>query len=221
MSRTSFSDWWFYGLALAATFMVLCGAKQSVAQSTNKPPADAKSISDTLPTIRIRAGSKTPYKDSEGNLWQGDVESNDGGFEGGEIVDRPDEIVIKNTKEQGLYRSEHWGMDSFSYKLPNGKYVVKLHFAETYDGIGGPGDRVFSIKVQDKELVDFDVWKKAGGPRRAYIERVPVEISEGKLKIIFTPSMDSPEINGIEIIPANKAAALEKTSVPENPTTAK
>jgi len=40
-------------------------------------------------------------------------------------------MVIKNTKEQGLYHNEHWGMDSFSYKLPNGKYVVKLHFAET------------------------------------------------------------------------------------------
>jgi hypothetical protein len=69
--------------------------------------------------------------------------------------------------------------------------------------------------------VDFDVWKKAGGPRRAYIEKVPVEISDGKLKILFAPSMDSPEINGIEIIPANQADALEKNSVPEKPTSVK
>src|SRR5215471_7013898 len=106
MSRTSSLNGWFYGLALATTVLVFCGVKQSIAQSTNKPTADAKANSDTLPTIRIRAGSKTPYKDSEGNVWQGDVESKDGGFEGGEIVDRPNDIVIQNTKDQGLYRSE-------------------------------------------------------------------------------------------------------------------
>jgi alcohol dehydrogenase (cytochrome c) len=103
-----------------------------------------------------------------------------------------------------LYRSEHWGMDGFNYKLPNGKYIVKLHFAETYDGITGPGDRVFSLQVQGKDLPDFDVWKKAGGPRTAYIETVPVEVTDGQLKITFIANADSPEINGIEILPADK-----------------
>jgi hypothetical protein len=205
-----------WGLALATTVAYLCGAQLSLAQSVNKSTEDAKSSAHSLPTVRLRAGSKSPFKDSKGNVWLPDVESAEGGFDGGELADRPDDMVIQNTKEQGLYHSEHWGMDSFSYKLPNGKYLVKLHFAETYDGIGGPGDRVFSFKVQDKEFKDFDVWEKAGGPRRAYIEKVPVEITDGKLKITFTANADNPEINGIEIIPADQAAAIDKTSTTDS-----
>ena len=54
-------------------------------------------------------------------------------------------------------------MDAFSCKIPNGKYIANLYFAETYDGITGPGERVFSFNVQGHEFKDFDVWVKAGG----------------------------------------------------------
>jgi alcohol dehydrogenase (cytochrome c) len=53
-------------------------------------------------------------------------------------------------------------MESFSWPVPNGKYVVKLHFAETFEGITGPGQRVFSFNVQGQEFKDFDVWDKPG-----------------------------------------------------------
>jgi hypothetical protein len=92
-------------------------------------------------------------------------------------------------------------MDSFSCPLANGKYLVKLHFCETYDGITGPGQRVFSFNVQGKDFKDFDVWVKAGGAQKAYIESVPVEITNGKLLITFTGKVENPQINGIEIIP--------------------
>ncbi len=78
-------------------------------------------------------------------------------------------------------------MDSFSWAVPNGKYVVKLHFAETFEGISGPGERVFSFNVQGKDFKDFDPWVKAGGFLKAYIETVPVEVTDGKIKITFTP----------------------------------
>jgi hypothetical protein len=78
---------------------------------------------------------------------------------------------------------------------------VKLHFAETYEDITGPGQRVFSFNVEGREFKDFDVWVKAGGSQRACIETVPVEITDGKLDIKFTPNVQNPEINGIEILP--------------------
>ncbi len=43
---------------------------------------------------------------------------------------------------------------------------------------------------------------KAGGPRRAYVDTVNVDIADGKLDITFESGVDNPEINGIEIIPA-------------------
>jgi hypothetical protein len=111
-------------------------------------------------------------------------------------------LEIENTEDDDLYRSEHYSMDSFTRELPNGKYIVKLHFAETFEGIFGPGERVFTFAVNGQEFKDFDVWVKAGGALKPYIETVPVEITDGKLTITFTPQVENPEINGIEITPA-------------------
>ena len=90
-------------------------------------------------------------------------------------------------------------MDSFSYAVPDGKYIAKLYFAETFDDITGPGGRVFSFNVQGHEFKDFDVWAKAGGSRRAYVEVVPVEVNDGRFRIVFTSNVQNPEINAIEI----------------------
>ena len=146
-------------------------------------------------TIRIKAGKSEQVKDAEGNVWLADQ-----GFDGGQTIERPD-IQIANTKSPDLYRAERYSMDSFSWPVPNGKYVVKLHFAETFEGINGPGERVFSFSVQGREFKDFDVWVKAGGPMRAYVETVNVEATDGKIKVAFTPKVENPQINAIEIIP--------------------
>jgi outer membrane protein assembly factor BamB len=119
--------------------------------------------------------------------------------------------AIAGTKDPGLFQSEHWGMSAFSREVPNGKYLAKLYFAETYDGITGPGQRVFTFNVQGKEFKDFDIWAKAGGPRRAYIESVPVDVTGGEFRITFTRQVKSPAIKAIEIIPQSGAAKDAQT----------
>jgi hypothetical protein len=151
------------------------------------------------PTIRIKAGSDEEYTDHAGNVWKSDE-----GFEGGETIARPDDMKIENTKDPALYRSERYSMESFAQKLPNGKYKVKLHFAETYEGVYGDGDRVFSFDVEGKEFKDFDICKKAGGVQKAYIEKVPVDVTDGVLDIKFTPNIQNPAINAIEIVPVEE-----------------
>jgi hypothetical protein len=79
---------------------------------------------------------------------------------------------------------------------------VKLLFAETYEELSTAGTRIFSFNVAGHEFQDFDPYVKAGGIFRAYVETVPVEIMNGRLHITFTPNIENPEINGIEIIPA-------------------
>ncbi len=91
--------------------------------------------------------------------------------------------------------------------MPNGKYLAKLYFAETFEGITGPGQRVFSFSVQGHEFKDFDIWAKTGGPSRAYVETVPVEVTNGEFRIVFTSQIENPEINAIEIIPQAGPAA--------------
>ena len=155
----------------------------------------ALAATNSHPTpIRIKAGAGA-MKDSTGIEWLGDT-----GFAGGDVIERPD-LQIANTTQPEIYRSEHYSMDSFTQKLPNGKYQVKLHFCETYEGITGPGERVFTFTVGGKTFKNFDVWALAGGFARAYVETVPVEITNGQLEIKFTPQTENPQINGIEIIP--------------------
>src|SRR5262245_8796597 len=126
------------------------------------------------PTVRIKAGVTAPFTDTEGNVWLADT-----GFADGETTERAADLPIANTKNPGLYRTERYSMTKFSYPLPSGKYTVKLHFAETYEGITGPGERVFSFNVEGQNFKDFDVWvKSGGGAQRAYIESVPVEITD-------------------------------------------
>jgi hypothetical protein len=170
----------------------------AAAPAPAEPAKAAESTSAAPGAIRIKAGSSSSMTDSSGNTWLADQ-----GFDGGDVVGRADDLEIANTKDPALYRTEHYSMNSFSYKLPNGKYIVKLHFAETFEGIEGPNQRVFSFNVEGHEFKDFDVWVKAGGPRRAYIETVPVEIKDGKLDISFESKVENPEINGIEIIPSS------------------
>ncbi|MDR3459771.1 MAG: alpha-L-arabinofuranosidase C-terminal domain-containing protein [Verrucomicrobiae bacterium] len=163
----------------------------------------------TAKTIRIKAGRSTPYTDANGNVWLPEQ-----GFEGGSTTDHDTSTVIAATKDAGLFLSEHYSMDSFSCKVSNGKYLAKLYFAETYDAITGPGERVFSLNVQGHEFKNFDVWVKAGGQNRAYVEAVPVEVTNGEFRIEFTAQVENPEINAIEIIPEGAAETSVIISAP-------
>jgi hypothetical protein len=147
--------------------------------------------------IRIKAGADAPFTDADGNVWLPDQ-----GFADGQTEQRDASLAVANTKDPALYRTEHWGMTAFTYPVPNGKYTVKLHFAETYDALDTAGSRVFSYNVAGHEFKDFDVFAKSGGMAHACVETVPVDITNGKLDITFTAGVENPEINGIEIIPA-------------------
>ena len=161
-------------------------------------------IATVAKAIRIKAGRSTPFTDSKGNVWLAEQ-----GFEGGEVVERDPAPTITGTKDPELFLTEHYSMDSFSTKLPNGKYVAKLYFAETFEGITGPGERVFSFNVQGHEFKDFDIWAKAGGADRAYVETVPVEVTNGTFKITFTSNVENPAIDAIEIIPQSDSATTQ------------
>jgi hypothetical protein len=147
--------------------------------------------------VRIKAGVSAPVTDESGVVWQADT-----GFVGGDTIERPG-IAIANTQTPSLYRAEHYSMSAFHWKLPHGKYTVKLHFAETYEDIDAAGKRVFSFNVEGEDFKDFDVFKKAGGALRAYVETVTVEVTDGSLDITFTSQTENPQINAIEIIPAS------------------
>ena len=187
--------------------LLLAGCQHGPTASTNPPAAAPAAMRQPasapvaekkieLPTLRIKAGTTGGFTDSAGHVWLAEQ-----GFADGDTTERP-ELAIAGTTDPRLYQSERYSMTKFAQDLPNGKYIVKLHFCETYDGITGPGQRVFSFNVAGREFKDFDLWVKAGGFLKAYVESVPVEITGGKLEITFTANIENPQINGLEIIPA-------------------
>ena len=219
---TSSIQWSFNGL-LAASLVLLAAGCASSGSKDSKPatatttasPAPAALASAATPAtpapaarpaagmlpipVRIIAGSTSNVTDDAGNTWIGAGNF----FADGETIERAG-IPIANagTKEAEIYRSERYSMTKFSYgPIPNGNYNVKLHFAETYDGITGAGQRVFGFDVVGHSYTNFDVWVKAPGFERAYVETVPVTVNNQKVDITFTAGTENPQINGIEILP--------------------
>jgi len=181
-----------------AAFRVL--AALLLAASVSASAAETKPVAKGEPTafapIRIRAGTTTPHTDETGVAWLPDQ-----GFDGGDMAERQG-LAIINTKTPSVYWGEHFGMDKFTRKLPNGRYTVKLHFAITYDAITGPNQVVFSFKIENTGVNDFDVWTKAGGALSAHLETFTVEITDGQLDIAFIQQKENPFVSAIEILAA-------------------
>jgi hypothetical protein len=187
-------------MLLAGMALVFLALPATVSRAADAPGAAA-----AKPVLRMIAGRSAPFKDTQGNTW--DAES---GFEGGETINRPN-LKVTGTTEPGLYESEHYSMASWSYKLANGDYVLKLFFSEDYEGVTSPEGRLFSYAVKDgtakdgkvlKEVKDFSPWKAAKAQYAAYVESIPVTITNGQVSIVFTPGVENPQINAIEIDPA-------------------
>lgn len=165
-------------------------------QPVEVKPVAAKSISVERKPIRIRAGSVGEWKDKQGNVWQPDA-----GFIEGAMVDRG-KVAIENTADAELYSTERCCMEKFSWAVPNGKYKLQLHFAETFDDVKKIGERVFSMDVMGEKLLDFDIFKEAPGANKALVKTFHVNATAGKIEIVFTKSeQKEPAINGIEILP--------------------
>jgi hypothetical protein len=165
------------------------------ARPTPTPAAPAQATASKI--IRIKCGQSTDYKDKAGNVWMADKY-----FDGGETVDRDASLVVAGTQDSPMYQNERYSMDGYTIPVPNGTYKVNLYFAETYDGIGGPGDRVFSFSVQGKEHKDFDIWKVAGGNNKVIVITENVNVTNGKVEIKFTANAQNPCVNAIEVIPS-------------------
>ena len=151
--------------------------------------------------IRIACGAALAFVDPHGNAWFADREYSDGGFGyvGGGTVHRGP-IGIDGTDNPEIYRSELWGMTSYHVTIPNGKYLLRLHWAEAY-GLG-PGGRTFDVVAEGETILkDFDAAREAGGVKKAVAREVDVKVTDGVLDIEFPRKEDvTPMINAIEVI---------------------
>jgi len=154
---------------------------------------------------RVNCGAAQEYVDQAGVKWAADQEYTAAakwGAMDGKTITRTTLKTIAGTQAPQVYLTERYQMPGYRFDLPNGKYAVRLHFAETYEGVTKVGDRVFTVAIQGKPvLADFDVMKAAGGFAKPVIKEFRgVAVTDGKLMIEFTLKVQNPEINGIEIL---------------------
>jgi hypothetical protein len=153
-------------------------------------------------TVRLDAGSTTPYTAANGTVFGADAS-----FTGGTA--RTVTNTISPPTDAALYQSERYGLWSYKIPVPNGFYDVKLTFVElTY---AATGKRVFSVDVLNtaalNDILNLDVFAAAGAANKPYSVTVPnVQVSARLLQLKAVANLDDPEITAIEIIPHASAA---------------
>jgi len=153
---------------------------------------------------RVNCGADKDYVDDDGTVWKADqvwADGQDWGAVNGQVVHRAGIETIAGKPAPGVYLDERYSMAAYRFKAPNGTYTVHLHFAETYDGITAAGERVFSVQVEGKTVLEnLDVFKETGKFAKPLVKKVSgVEVSDGELTIDFVENTQNPEINGIEV----------------------
>lgn len=154
--------------------------------------------------LRVNCAATEAYTDTKGNPWLADQVMEAGkawGCEDGMTIDRGS-LDIKGVSAPKIYETECYGMSGYKFTVPKGKYTVRLHFAETYDGVSAAGERVFDVSINaEKVLEGLDPFKEAGGFGKPVVKECKgIEVPDGQLTIAFEENVQNPEINGIEII---------------------
>ncbi len=147
----------------------------------------AQDRSGSKVVLAVNCGG-SEYKDKTGVVYKADTGSN-----GGAVYNTA--AAIDGTEDDILYQSERWGNFSYNIPISNGTYSVTLKFAELYES--NVNARVFSVKMEGKEVIpNLDVFAKVG-KNRAYDVTVPVTVNDGSLNIEFTSPKKDAKVNAI------------------------
>lgn len=152
----------------------------------------------------INLGAQAYRQDAKGNLWIPYPARVDAGplgkwlptYQHSQSQCRCDEtLAIAGTDTPWVFTSAYTSDKPLRFRMldagqPPARYTVRLCFAEPLDA--KPGERLFSVQLQGKEvLASFDIAAAAGGPRRALVKEFRgVEVKE-YLDIALTPSAGS------------------------------
>jgi large repetitive protein len=152
------------------------------------------------PTTAMRINSGGPaYYDTQRRYWTAD-----NGFIAGRIASTP--TVIGNTDESFMYQTWRSALTGYEIAVPNGDYVVRLHFAEGWTGGQAVGKRVFDVSIEGATVLDdLDVFAQAGG-YKALMKQFDVTVRDGGMSIGFVKGVaDEPMVAGLEIMSSSIA----------------
>lgn len=115
--------------------------------------------------------------------------------------------VISNTFDQVLYQSERLGKTTYRFPVNNGRYAVKLQFAENY--FTAVDKRVFDVLIENTIfLKQLDIFSKATR-NKALDYTFTAEVTDGELTIdLKNATKDQPTISAIRVSPESSSLAI-------------
>jgi hypothetical protein len=149
---------------------------------------------------RVNVGGGS-YTDVSGRLWAADQAYTIGawGYVNGRVYATTH--AIAGTADPVLYQTHRYGISSYRFSVPNGRYTVRLRFAETYAYVNA-GARVFTVLIEGAEaLTGLDLARTPGRWIASdYLHTT--EVSDGILTIDFKTLVGPPIISAIEVTSA-------------------
>ncbi len=165
--------------------------------------------------IGFNSGSKTSYITPNGRVYRADeayTAANGAGYIGGYIGKSPDGVKSGGTRDYDLYIQDRRGLKSYQFNLPQGPYVVKLHFSETEHSWRNL--RVFDIWIEDEKVLEaLDIFEKV---RRNYVVdyQFAVHVTDGQLNVKFVANQGASLLSGIYVF--SRESDQEKPRVPRH-----
>ena len=180
--------------------------------------------------LRVNCGGPA-YTDSHGHRWEADrdwvpgaswgAQSWASAFPGldpalGSI--RRIHTPVTGTRDEPLYQDFRYGRTALveRFALPDGDYLVDLHFTEPWYGRGGVdarGWRLFDVALNGQtRLRDLDIYAEVGFGH-ALVKSLPITINNGLLEISF-PRCSSYQavLSAIEILSPDAKVAKASSS---------
>jgi hypothetical protein len=164
------------------------------------PPATPWNASPAL--YRINVGGPS-WQDPSGNVWAADAH-----FSGGTTYETEEDI--DGTDLDPLYRTERFAPQGpLGYTLPvaDGRYVVRLHFAEIWAGAVKPGLRVLDVAIEGETLLEAYDLVADVGPMTAVVKQFVVTVRDGRLDLALQPRVQNPKLNALEVFALAPGAA--------------
>ncbi|MFC5537605.1 malectin domain-containing carbohydrate-binding protein, partial [Rhodocytophaga aerolata] len=146
---------------------------------------------------RIKGAADAPLT-INGITWEADNTYRKGSVQ----LDRPAATPIAATDDDLLYQSylsaaTNLGVTRYEVPLPNGNYMIRMHFVENF--FTTVASRVFDISIENqRRLAFFDIFSEVGY-KSALVKDFEVSITDGRLDVSFTPTANRVAIAGMEI----------------------
>lgn len=172
---------------------------------------------DTSQTIlyRVNAGGPEVAAIDGGIAWSADTMSNNSSFlvDAGSnntaqfpAVEPGDTVPV--TVPGAIFDTERWDQAGgsqmeWAFDVPeSGMYEVRLYLGNGFSGTDDPGERVFSVAIEDSvptNLDNVDLSSQFGNEVGGVITNM-VTVTDGTLNLEFIHNVENPLVNGIEIV---------------------